>query len=172
MAAAGVEFGTRVTRGRNRTNEGVLATMRLLLDAGADINARMVTEPRAVVADAQPIARWRPPVAVDEAVRCRAPQLCRTRPHYMARQRRASQPSSNPCRERCGSSGEGCQRPNTARSREGCRRTGCSPGSQGTVPGNRRPARIADGRQGHRVVIGQKARRQTLSSSQRSSTRR
>src|SRR5207245_5347808 len=45
MAAAGVEFGTRVTRGRNRTNEGVLATMRLLLDAGADINARMVTEP-------------------------------------------------------------------------------------------------------------------------------
>ena len=44
MAAAGVEFGTRVTRGRNRTNEGVLATMRLLLDAGADINARMVTD--------------------------------------------------------------------------------------------------------------------------------
>src|SRR5215831_3127286 len=46
MAAAGVEFGTRVTRGRNRTNEGVLATMKLLVDAGADINARMVTEPR------------------------------------------------------------------------------------------------------------------------------
>jgi uncharacterized protein len=45
MAAAGVEFGTRVTRGRNRTNEGILATMRLLLDAGADINARMVAEP-------------------------------------------------------------------------------------------------------------------------------
>src|SRR6185436_15700669 len=51
MAAAGVEFGTRVTRGRNRTNEGVLATMRLLLDAGADINARMVTEPRRVAVD-------------------------------------------------------------------------------------------------------------------------
>jgi len=51
MAAAGVEFGTRVTRGRNRTNEGVLATMQLLLDAGADINARMVTEPRRVVSD-------------------------------------------------------------------------------------------------------------------------
>ena len=45
MAAAGVEFGTRVTRGRNRTDDGVLATMRLLLDAGADINARMVAEP-------------------------------------------------------------------------------------------------------------------------------
>jgi len=47
MAAAGVEFGTRVTRGRNRTNEGVIATMRLLLDAGADVNARSVTERRA-----------------------------------------------------------------------------------------------------------------------------
>jgi ankyrin repeat protein len=44
MAAAGVEFGDRVTRGRNRTKEGVLATMQLLLDAGADINARMVTD--------------------------------------------------------------------------------------------------------------------------------
>jgi len=49
MAAAGIEFGARATRGRNRTNEGVLATMKLLLDAGADINARMVTEPRRVV---------------------------------------------------------------------------------------------------------------------------
>jgi ankyrin repeat protein len=49
MAAAGVEFGTRVTRGRNRTSDGVLATMRLLLDAGADINARMVTEPTRLV---------------------------------------------------------------------------------------------------------------------------
>jgi uncharacterized protein len=45
MAAAGAEFGDRVTRGRNRTNEGVLATMKLLLDAGADVNARMVVEP-------------------------------------------------------------------------------------------------------------------------------
>jgi ankyrin repeat protein len=46
MAAAGVEFGLRVTRGRNRTEEGVLSTMRALLDAGADINARMLVEPR------------------------------------------------------------------------------------------------------------------------------
>jgi ankyrin repeat protein len=52
MAAAGVDFGTRVTRGRNRTSEGILATMRLLLDAGADINARMVTEPRRGAPDA------------------------------------------------------------------------------------------------------------------------
>jgi ankyrin repeat protein len=49
MAAAGLEFGDRVTRGRNRTNDGVLATMKLLVDAGANVNARMVTEPRAVV---------------------------------------------------------------------------------------------------------------------------
>jgi ankyrin repeat protein len=49
MAAAGLEFGDRVTRGRNRTTEGVLATMKLLVDAGADVNARMVTEQRAVV---------------------------------------------------------------------------------------------------------------------------
>jgi uncharacterized protein len=47
MAAAGVEFGMRVTRGRNRTDEGVLATMKLLIAAGADVNARSVTEPRA-----------------------------------------------------------------------------------------------------------------------------
>jgi len=46
MAAAGVEYGLRVTRGRNRTDEGVLATMQLLVDAGANVNARMVTEPK------------------------------------------------------------------------------------------------------------------------------
>jgi len=51
MAAAGVEFGTRVTRGRNRTNEGVLATMQLLLDAGADVNARMLVERRPAVSE-------------------------------------------------------------------------------------------------------------------------
>ncbi len=45
MAAAGAEFGDRVTRGRNRTTEGVLATMKLLIDAGANVNARMMTEP-------------------------------------------------------------------------------------------------------------------------------
>jgi ankyrin repeat protein len=51
MAAAGVEFGTRVTRGRNRTPEMQIDTMRLLLDAGADINARMVTDRRSSVPD-------------------------------------------------------------------------------------------------------------------------
>jgi ankyrin repeat protein len=45
MAAAGVEYGLRVTRGRFRTEEGVLATLQLLVDAGADIDRRMLTEP-------------------------------------------------------------------------------------------------------------------------------
>jgi len=46
MAAAGVDMGGRATRGRNRTDEGVLATMKLLLDAGANINATSFTEAR------------------------------------------------------------------------------------------------------------------------------
>ncbi|HUF72504.1 MAG TPA: ankyrin repeat domain-containing protein [Gammaproteobacteria bacterium] len=45
MAAAGVEFGQRVTRGRNRTEEDVYATIEVLLAAGADVNAQMVREP-------------------------------------------------------------------------------------------------------------------------------
>ena len=40
MAAAGVDYGLHVTRGRNRTEEGVLATMDLLVKAGANVNAR------------------------------------------------------------------------------------------------------------------------------------
>ncbi len=52
MAAAGAEFGTRVTRGRNRTDAGILATMKLLVDAGANVNARMVNEPKREVFDA------------------------------------------------------------------------------------------------------------------------
>lgn len=44
MAAAGVDYGSRVTRGRNRTDEGVLATMALLVKAGADVNARSVID--------------------------------------------------------------------------------------------------------------------------------
>jgi ankyrin repeat protein len=46
MAAAGVDYGTRVTRGRNRTDEGVLATLDLLVKAGADVNARSIVDPR------------------------------------------------------------------------------------------------------------------------------
>jgi uncharacterized protein len=44
MAAAGVDYGSRVTRGRNRTDEGVLATMALLVKAGADVNARSLLD--------------------------------------------------------------------------------------------------------------------------------
>jgi ankyrin repeat protein len=43
MAAAGVEFGQRVTRGRNRTEEGILGTIQVLLAAGADVNAQSVS---------------------------------------------------------------------------------------------------------------------------------
>lgn len=44
MAAAGVDYGARVTRGRNRTDEGVLASMNLLIKAGANVNARSVVD--------------------------------------------------------------------------------------------------------------------------------
>jgi uncharacterized protein len=44
MAAAGVDYGTRVTRGRNRTDDGILASMDLLIKAGANINARSVLD--------------------------------------------------------------------------------------------------------------------------------
>jgi ankyrin repeat protein len=46
MAAAGVDYGLRVTRGRNRAEEGVLATMDLLVRAGADVNAHDVMDRR------------------------------------------------------------------------------------------------------------------------------
>ena len=44
MAAAGVEFGQRVTRGRNRTEDEVYATIEVLLEHGANVNAQMITE--------------------------------------------------------------------------------------------------------------------------------
>jgi hypothetical protein len=44
MAAAGIDYGTRVTRGRNRTEEGVLKTIQLLIDAGADVNAKTIVD--------------------------------------------------------------------------------------------------------------------------------
>jgi ankyrin repeat protein len=44
MAAAGVDYSARVTRGRNRTDEGVLASMDLLIKAGANVNARSLTD--------------------------------------------------------------------------------------------------------------------------------
>jgi uncharacterized protein len=46
MAAAGVDYGQRVTRGRVRSDESVLATMNLLIKAGANVNARSIVDPR------------------------------------------------------------------------------------------------------------------------------
>ena len=94
MAAAGVEFGTRVTRGRNRTNEGVLATMKLLLDAGADINARMVTDPRRsrrVQRGGDRRGPFRPWWTRQSGAERRRP--CRTRPRCTARPNGASRRS-------------------------------------------------------------------------------
>jgi uncharacterized protein len=59
MAAAGVEYGLRVTRGRNRTDEGVLETLQLLVDAGADVNHRMLTEPKGDAAAQQLVINQR-----------------------------------------------------------------------------------------------------------------
>src|ERR1700733_12688754 len=44
MAAAGVDYGARVTRGRSRTHEGALPPMDLLTKAGANVNARSVVD--------------------------------------------------------------------------------------------------------------------------------
>lgn len=45
MAAAGVDHNERATRGHYRSEADTLATLQLLLDAGADIKARMLAEP-------------------------------------------------------------------------------------------------------------------------------
>ena len=139
MAAAGAEFGDRVKSGRNRTEEGVLATMKLLVEAGADVNARMVTERRQVVPEGTSQAaafafnvRGRPsqmpsPLAVraPDGTACR----CRARVYHL---RQVS------CRQRRRSRREGRQRPYSARAREG------GPPGRRTLPGNRCPARVAD----------------------------
>jgi ankyrin repeat protein len=69
MAAAGVEYGTRVTRGRNRTEEGVLKTMQLLVAAGADVNARSVTDARRRAIDGAASAQDQYVVSTQRGVR-------------------------------------------------------------------------------------------------------
>src|SRR6188768_3718894 len=69
MAAAGVEFGTRVTRGRNRTEDGVLKTMQLLVAAGADVNARSVTDARRRAIDGAASAQDQYVVSTQRGVR-------------------------------------------------------------------------------------------------------
>src|SRR5258708_1177321 len=44
MAAAGVDYGSPATRGGNRTHEGVLPTMELLIKTGAQGNTRSVVD--------------------------------------------------------------------------------------------------------------------------------
>jgi hypothetical protein len=48
LAAAGYGNNDRSTRGLHRSDEDTLETMRLLLDAGADIHARSLGEPKGV----------------------------------------------------------------------------------------------------------------------------
>ena len=150
MAAAGVEFGTRVTRGRNRTNEGVLATMRLLLDAGADINARTVTD-SARAGRVQRCSYRGGPLRPWRARQSGAERVGRTAPDRAAWRGGAGLHAVReiPGRERCGSGGKGRQRQNRARSREGRWRSGRSSGSGGGVPGDRRADRIASRRYRH-----------------------
>ena len=93
MAAAGAEFGDRVTRGRNRTNEGVLATMKLLLDAGADINARMVIEPGRNPADGLSNQAASLAIAQRRPSQVPAPRPCHIRRRCMVRRSAASRRS-------------------------------------------------------------------------------
>jgi ankyrin repeat protein len=69
MAAAGVEYGTRVTRGRNRAEDGVLKTMALLVAAGADVNARSVTDARRRAIDGAASAQDQYVVSTSRGVR-------------------------------------------------------------------------------------------------------
>ncbi len=117
MAAAGVDYGSRVTRGRNRTDEGVLATMDLLIKAGANVNARSLVDRNAFGAVGA-VAAWggeavRPPLTLPSvsvpgrapprasrrasaaAVRCRARTPSRTKPLCTAPPNTASISSSN-----------------------------------------------------------------------------
>jgi ankyrin repeat protein len=45
LAVAGIAHNDRTTRGRYRNEPDTLATLQLLVDAGADVNARIVAEP-------------------------------------------------------------------------------------------------------------------------------
>ena len=129
MAAAGVEFGDRVTRGRTRTKEGVLATMQLLLDAGADINARMVTDsPRTGEYSAAATASAR----AGRGGRASQVPSASAVPHQTALHGAAQSPlrsRGGADLRRCRRADEGRQRPDRTRPREGRRRAGCETGT-------------------------------------------
>ena len=143
LAAAGVDFGNRVTRGRNRTDEGVLATMQLLLDAGADINARMVDRAAGdrarghVAGRGVRLQRARPPEPGAESER-------RAAPDGAARGRGAGlhEVREVPGGARRRRPGQGRERPDGARPRQGRRRARGASGGRRGVPRNRRLPRI------------------------------
>ena len=152
MAAAGVEFGTRVTRGRNRTNEGVLATMKLLVDAGANVNARMVTDsPRNADYSAAATAAAR----AGRGGRASQVPSASAVPHQTALHGAAEHGFTAFVKflaeQRRGLAGEGRERPNRPRSREGHRRPWCEVRHRGSTPRHRRAARVADRRQERRL---------------------
>ena len=150
MAAAGVEFGDRVTRGRNRTTDGVLATMKLLVDAGADINARMVTERRAACTGRSVGGRGIRHQLAGVPARCRVPTPCRIRPRCTARRTaRLHAVREVPRRARRRSAGEGRQRSHAARSGERNRRAWCPAGCRRSASRNSQADRVADRCQGH-----------------------
>ena len=153
MAAAGVEFGTRVTRGRNRTNEGVLATMKLLHGRGrqrqraiGDRTAPGGVQPEGASQAAQYALSFRRGSQMPSAAAV---------PHetalHGAAARRLHAVREVPRRERRRPAGQGCQRQNAARSRE--RHRGCRPRAGRVVPRNRQAARIADRRKGRALTF-------------------
>ena len=146
MAAAGVEFGTRVTRGRNRTDEGVLATMKLLVDAGANINARTLTEPRRETFDASAAQaniyaaglRGRP-------ARFRAPDAVPDQTALMGAAERGFTPMVEVARRAGrGLDAERRHRTHRARPRERRRRARCEVRGRRSPSRHRRCARTAD----------------------------
>ena len=77
MAAAGVDFGARATRGRQRTDEGVLATMDLLLKAGANPNAKSLVDRGAGGRGGPPAAAAKPAALADDSASARIAQVFR-----------------------------------------------------------------------------------------------
>ena len=146
MAAAGVEFGDRVTRGRNRTDEGVLATMQLLLDAGRRHqrpDGHRAAERRAGGHVAGGVVRHHPARA--SRARCRAPNAVPDQTALHGAAQRGYTPFVKFLVEHGADlHGQGRRRPHGARSRQGRRRARRPPGGRRGIPRNRRLPRVAD----------------------------
>ena len=114
MAAAGAEFGDRVTRGRC-TNDGVLATMRLLLTWAR--TTRGWSPSQGGIPPMACCRRRSSPSPSAGPVRDRRRPPCRTRRRSTARRSVGSRRSWLP-NNGADSAGEGRQRPHRARPRE------------------------------------------------------